>query len=192
MTVRRVSRPLALTVCLAGALAGVLTLAACTSPAPEGGTEIPSSAPSSPVAEPAPSASNPTLPDPTCENILSGAGFTELEAAGWEYASGPFPLGEAELDGGVSCTWTNPAEPGGNILTFGWAPITVDEATTAQQQLEAEGWIVETEGDEVYVTEDPAFALTVDEDGYGVTYLFGEGFVQLADVKQGLLVIQRR
>ena len=42
----------------------------------------------------------------------------------------------------------------------------------------------------VYVTESPETAIATDEEGYGMTYLFGDGWVKLADTKQGLLLIE--
>ncbi|QLD13110.1 hypothetical protein [Microbacterium oleivorans] len=180
-------------VAFAVASAAVLALVTgCSSPAPAATAPPAEAAPSSPVATPQETASEPALPDPTCENIIREASFAELEAQGWEYEQEPFLIADDEIEGGVSCVWTNAAEPGGNILQFGWAPLTAAETTDAQSALEAQGWIREEAADGVYLTEDPAFALNIDADGYGMTYFFGEGYVQVADVKQGLVIIERR
>lgn len=187
MSPRRGSAALAI-----GSLAALALLAGCSSPAPAATAPPAEAAPSSPVATPQETASEPALPDPTCENIIREASFTELESQGWQYEQEPFLIGDDEIEGGVSCIWTNAAEPGGNILQFGWAPLTAADETEAQDALEAQGWIREEAADGVYLTEDPAFALNIDADGYGVTYFFGEGYVQVADVKQGLVIIERR
>lgn len=175
----------------AGSIATVTLLAGCSSPEPVENAS-PEAVPSSPVATPQQTASEPALPDPTCENIIREASLEELQSQGWEYQQEPFMIGETSIDAGVSCTWTNAAEPGGNILQFGWAPLTAAETADAERTLEAQGWIREEGDGGVYLTEDPAFALNIDADGYGVTYFFGEGYVQVADVKQGLVIIERR
>ncbi|MGR6741713.1 hypothetical protein ACU6RU_06705 [Microbacterium sp. F1-18] len=174
-----------------GSAVALMLLSGCSAPEPQE-TAPPEAVPSSPVATPEATASEPALPDPTCENIIREASLDELQSQGWEYEQGPFMIGETEIDAGVSCTWTNAAEPGGNILQFGWAPLTAAETTEAQRTLESQGWIREEGDDGVYLTEDPSFALNIDGDGYGVTYFFGEGYAQVADVKQGLVVIERR
>ena len=33
--------------------------------------------------------------------------------------------------------------------------------------------------------------MTTDAEGYGITYLFGDGWVTFSDTRQGLLLIQR-
>lgn len=174
-----------------GSAVALMLLSGCSAPEPQE-TTPPEAVPSSPIATPEATASEPALPDPTCENIIREASLDELRSQGWEYEQGPFMIGETEIDAGVSCTWTNAAEPGGNILQFGWAPLTAAETTDAQRTLESQGWIREEGNGGVYLTEDPSFALNIDGDGYGVTYFFGEGYAQVADVKQGLVVIERR
>ena len=42
----------------------------------------------------------------------------------------------------------------------------------------------------VYVTESPSTVIAPDENGYGITYLFADGQVTVADTKQGLLLIE--
>jgi hypothetical protein len=71
---------------------------------------------------------------------------------------------------------------------FGWAPASDTEAQTARSELLASGW--KSVGDE-YITENPENVLNPDSDGYGMTYQFGDGWITLADTKQGLLLIER-
>ncbi len=178
---------------LAAITVSAAVLAGCSAQgAPEQTPVASGPAPSSPVASPSTEASAPALPDPTCENIIGSASYDELDSSGWQYDQQPFTAGTMEIPDGISCTWTNPGEPGGNILMFGWAPVTTEEAERAQDALESEGYTSEDGDDGVYLTENPDFALTVDENGYGMTYFFGDGYVQFADVKQGLAVVQRR
>lgn len=189
MSAFRVHRlaPVTLTLVAAAMLAG------CTTPSAPAETPAASGpAPSSPVASPSAEASAPALPDPTCENIIGAASFEELEGSGWQYEQRPFTAGTVEIPDGISCVWTNANEPGGNIVVFGWAPVTAEEAESAEESLTDQGYTREEGDGGVYLTEDPNFALTVDEEGYGMTYFFGDGYVHLADVKQGLPVIERR
>ncbi len=66
------------------------------------------------------------------------------------------------------------------------------DAERAREGLEDEGWRSEESAQGVYVTEDPQYAMSTDEDGYGMTYLFGDGWVKVADTKQGLLLVEGR
>ena len=54
----------------------------------------------------------------------------------------------------------------------------------------SQGWVREDSAEGVYITESPETTIAVDEEGYGMTYLFGDGWVKLADTKQGLLLIE--
>ena len=115
----------------------------------------------------------------------------QLVAKGWSFKETPFAAGGVTLDDGLQCTWADFTKPSGNLLLFGWAPLTGDQATKIQNALEQEGWKRESEGDYVYLTQDASQAPTVDENGYGMTYEFGDGWVTLSDTKQNLLLIQR-
>jgi len=75
------------------------------------------------------------------------------------------------------------------VQIFGWAPIEEDAAVEAQDALVAEGWLREESSEGVYITENPETTITTDSQGYGMTYLFGEGWAKVADTKQGLLLI---
>ena len=43
--------------------------------------------------------------------------------------------------------------------------------------------------DHTFITEPPQFSIAVDEDGFGMTYEFGDGWVTVSDTRQGLLLI---
>ena len=75
-----------------------------------------------------------------------------------------------------------------HVQVFGWAPASDTEAQTARSELLASGW--KSIGDE-YITENPSNVLNPDSDGYGMTYQFGDGWITLADTKQGLLLVER-
>jgi hypothetical protein len=75
------------------------------------------------------------------------------------------------------------------VQIFGWAPIDEDAAIESEESLVDEGWVREDSEEGVYITENPETTITADEDGYGMTYLFGDGWVKVADTKQGLLLI---
>lgn len=137
---------------------------------------------------PSPTASDVTA---TCEGIVVPDVLQNLTSLGWTYRETPFEAGGVSLDDGLQCAWADYSVASGNLLIFGWAPITGAQADAMQQGLEAAGWIRLTEGSTVYITEDPDQAPTLDADGYGMTYEFGDGWVTVADVKQGLLLIQR-
>lgn len=130
--------------------------------------------------------------DVTCENLIGADLVSEFTEQGFTAREDPFVIGDLTIDDGISCTWGDfEAETGDNLLLFGWAPLSADDAATAQTALEAEGWISEEGADGLYVTEDPAQAIAVDDDGYGMTYLFGDGWVTVSDTKQGLVLIER-
>ncbi len=72
---------------------------------------------------------------------------------------------------------------------FGWAPIDDSTAAQAVSDLTAAGWKVEKDSDGTYVTENPDWLNGRGVDGYGLTYLFGDGFVKFADTRQSLLLV---
>lgn len=196
MTVRLPHR-LALAAALSVGIA--LTAAGCASspePAPTtpgaGSTET--IAPVDPSATPGPDETGSAV-DPatvTCENLIGADLVEELTGQGWTPREDPFVIGDLALPDGTACTWGDFDEmTGDDLLLFGWSPITADDAAVAQSTLEAEGWIREDGEDGVYITEDPSQAIAVDEQGYGMTYLFGDGWVTVSDTKQGLVLIER-
>ena len=51
------------------------------------------------------------------------------------------------------------------------------------------GWRVEESSEGTILTESAETTVATDEEGYGLTYLFGEGWVKYADTKQGLILV---
>ncbi|QTV79582.1 hypothetical protein [Microbacterium sp. NIBRBAC000506063] len=110
-------------------------------------------------------------------------------ADGWTHLEDEFRIGEILLDEGVICSWSDYEVASDHGQFFGWASITAETARSAQSYLVGEGWLRENAPDGVYITENPSFAFVVDDDGYGMTYFFGDGWVMLADVRQNLALI---
>lgn len=168
-----------------------LSLAACSPPTetlPQPTTNATSPVPSDqPTTEP----TQEPVGDPTCEEMIPETTVADFESVGWTSLAEPFYLGATELESGVSCTWADFNAPGGDHLQkFGWAPIDDATAAEAQKTLIADGWIREEDATGVYITENPETTIATDADGYGYTYLFGDGWVKLADTKQSLLLIE--
>lgn len=128
--------------------------------------------------------------DPTCETIIPAATVADFESIGWTYEEQPFYAGEIELTEGIKCVWADFTVASDHLQIFAWSPITTEVAADAQAQLEGWGWIREEGADGVYITENPDTTIAVDSEGYGMTYLFGDGWVTHADTKQGLLLIE--
>jgi hypothetical protein len=189
---RRPSALLAAALLACGAVA--LSLSGCA-----GGPEVDTTATASmppatrPVETPAPDAAAPaeTAAPVTCDTLISEDTRAELEAQGWTVRDEPFLIDTETFDDGLQCTWGDFSTATGNVLMFGWAPIDSELAADLQATLVEQGWTREEGEDGVYVTEDPSHALTVDENGYGLTYLFGDGWVTFGDTKQSLLLIER-
>lgn len=181
----RLTRPALLAALIASTLI-VVGCAAEPAPAPTGTTTAQPAVPAETKPTPTPSSSG--APEkPTCETLAEAEVIEDFAAKGWTAREEPFVIDDLELKDGLSCTWGT----GGNLLTFAWAPITDAQATKAQRALESDGWLREKSGSQIYVTEDPETAMTTDADGYGLTYLFGDGWVTFSDTRQGLLLIQR-
>ncbi len=158
-----------------------------TTPTDAGGSTIaPTGAQPDPSADP-----NGSGVDATCESIVGSDLLAEFTAQGWTAKQTPFTAGGVNPSEGLQCTWADYSVPSGNLMIFGWAPITDDQATQMQEGLGTEGWLRDIVNGQVFITEDPMQAPTVDENGYGMTYEFGDGWVMVADTKQNLLLIQR-
>ena len=166
---------------------------ACASPAPPATQPTESSAPTptaEPEATPTPTA-DPAADEPTCETLIGQDVVESFESVGWSSQTQPFYVGELKLEDGLQCLWADFSGPAGDHLQlFGWAPIAADVAADAQSALVAQGWTKEAATGAVYVTEPKETTIAVDDEGYGMTYLFGDGWVKLADTKQGLLLIE--
>lgn len=159
--------------------------------------DTPSSAPTpaetapAPDAEPAPTEPAPGPGDPTCDTIIPESTVADFESLGWTYKADVFYVGELELSDGLQCVWADFDAPASDHLQlFGWAPITAADADTAQDSLVSQGWVREEGPEGVYITENPNTTIAVDDEGYGMTYLFADGWVKLADTKQGLLLVE--
>ncbi|WP_404442146.1 hypothetical protein LG315_06960 [Microbacterium marinum] len=173
-------------------VAFTLALAGCTgtpAPAPNPG----SSEGAQPQAgSPTPSATVDPA-DVTCENMLGEDTVAEFTDNDWSVREDPFVILDLELPDGTSCTWGDFSSPtSDDLVLFGWAPIDADDAASIQDALVAEGWLREDDAAGALVTEDPALALRLDADGYGMTYRFGDGWVTVSDTKQGLDLIDVR
>lgn len=167
---------------------GAILLTACTGTPGAQPTAV-ATAPA-PGAEPSPSGLPTATPvdpaDLTCENLIAEDALAGFEAEGWTAEEGEFAINDLVLDG-ISCTWAQSGDTTDNLVVFGWAPITADEAQEAQAQLESVGWSAEATADGVYLSEADA----QNPDAGGMTYLFGDGWVTVSDTKQGLLLIEQ-
>lgn len=175
-----------------GALLLAAGLAACSSPAPE---PAPATSPTADAAEPVktpapqPSDTPEAAEELTCATLISKTTTEALTAQGWTTQEKDFWISDIELTDGLLCMWADFSTASDHGQTYGFSPL--DEATSekAQQKLEGEGWIRSADASSVFYTEDPEHAIATDEDGFGLTYEFGEGWVKFADTKQGLILI---
>ncbi|WP_336642623.1 hypothetical protein [Microbacterium sp. MMO-113] len=167
-------------------LAGSI-LTACT------GEGAPGPSPSQGSVTPTADAGASTAPggdELTCESMISEGTVAALTDAGWTAEPREFRVGGVELTQGLLCFWADFGVPSDHGQMYGWSLVSTEDAERAQAGLVEEGWRSEEDAQGVYVTEDPQFAMSTDEDGYGMTYLFGDGWVKVADTKQGLLLIE--
>ncbi|MFT4229102.1 MAG: hypothetical protein QM602_02310 [Microbacterium sp.] len=164
-----------------------------------GCAETPEAVPTTPVttAEPTPSVTSETpsptptpVGDPECDTIIPQDVVDSFEQSNWSFATDVFRVGATEVPGGITCTWGDLEVASDNVQMFGWAPIDADAAAQQQDALTQEGWIREDEPEGVYLTENPEVVAAPDDEGYGWTYLFGDGWVTFSDTKQGLLLIE--
>lgn len=178
----------------ASAVGLALALSSCTSTpqAESTPTTAPSAEQTTAPVDTEPAETTAPAADPTCETIVSEGTVTALEDLGWSAEQSDFVLGEAPLEGGIYCAWADWGEPSDHGQFFAWAPLDADASAAAQSELAGEGWIRESGDEGVYLTEDPSTAFQTDEDGYGMTYLFGDGWVKFADTRQSLILIDWR
>ncbi len=174
------------------ALAAALLLSSCAAPSPT--PPPPSSASASPeptpVATTAPVDETPAADaDPTCETIITSGTVDALTSQGWSSKREELRIGETLVEDGLLCMWADFSTASDHGQMYGWGALDERASATAQSNLKRDGWLRSTEGDLVYFTEDPAYAIATDEDGFGMTYEFGDGWVKFADTKQGLLLI---
>ncbi|MDR2293922.1 MAG: hypothetical protein LBE05_01780 [Microbacterium sp.] len=172
-------------------LLAIGVLAGCSPAAPEGTT------PATP-----PATANPSAPDPegsetatepvelTCESMISAGLASGYTAQGWTAVSNPLYIGSTLIPDGISCTWGNHAGEGNDVAqVFGFGTLTPELAAQAQADLAAQGWTTEEDSAGVLVTEPRDSALIKDADGYGMSYLFGDGWVRLADTRESLILV---
>jgi len=171
-----------------------LALTACSG-GPEA-TPDPTTSSTPTTAAPQPSTSSGPAPtadaDPTCESLISDSLVADYEKIGVTSQESPLYIGSQQIDSGILCMWANFDQPAGDSgQIYGWAKLSDDESEAAQEELLAEGWVREDAADGgVYITESEDTALVTDDEGYGMTYLFTDGQVTVADTKQGLLLIE--
>ncbi|MGN7967876.1 hypothetical protein [Microbacterium sp. 22296] len=175
------------------AVGGILIaslLTACSGPTPETVPSVAESAAGPTIAAPETTATPASeTPDPTCENIIPQATADDFTSIGWVTQQEPFRIGAIALEEGIQCKWGDQKIASDRVQIFGWAPIDEATAATAQKELVASGWKVEVDDDGTYVTENPEWLGGRGVDGYGLTYLFGDGFVKLADTRQSLILV---
>lgn len=183
---------------LAATLAAGLTVFAftgCASPAmPDGGTAT-APAPTgsaAPAPDPAASPSNGATADPvraTCDDIVDTDTLAQLNEQGWTYEQTQLEIAGTTIPDGISCMWADFTVPSGDLLIFEWGPVTAEQAETITAALVAAGGTVIPDAEGDYVTEDPEQSLVTDENGYGFTYQFGDGWVAGGDTMQTLLLV---
>ncbi len=182
------------TVATAAALLLAIALTACAGPPADAGTPSPQPPTPTPadVVEPVstPTPVDTAAPEPTCETLVSPGTVEALTDAGWTAESKEFVIGGVPLPEGLLCFWADYTVASDHGQLYGWSTMSAADAAEAQANLVAEGWQRETGAEGVFITEDPQFAMGVDEEGYGMTYLFGDGWVKFADTKQGLILIE--
>lgn len=139
-----------------------------------------------PVSTPTPTADDASM---SCESMVSPGTVDALTDAGWTARPTAFVIGDVELSDGLLCFWADYSVGSDHGQLFGWSTIDVADAAKAQGALLASGWSREDGAEGTYITEDPQYAMGTDDDGYGITYLFGDGWVKMADTKQSLLLI---
>lgn len=180
---------------LFSALAGALLLVSCSapSPGPQTAQPAPTGSPSTTVpATSGPVEHNTPRPraDPTCETIITAGTVEALTSQGWTVKQQELRIGEILVEDGLLCMWADYSTASDHGQMYGWGTLDARTADSAKANLQRDGWLRSSRGEVVYYTEDPAYAISTDEDGFGMTYEFGDGWVKFADTKQGLLLIE--
>lgn len=181
---------------IAAASAALLAAIALTACAPDAAgpaspsaarTDVAPAATASAAASDAPDVGS---ADPTCETIILSSTADDFASIGWKPQSEPFRVGATEVPDGILCKWSDGSATAAGVQMFGWAPIDATAAEKAERDLVTSGWKREEGANgEVYVTENPDWLGGRGSDGYGITYLFGDGWVKVADTKQSLVLI---
>lgn len=175
---------------------GFALVACAGEPAPAETTASPTPAPTTAAPSPTPTPTptpteEPIAEAPTCETLIAPSTIEIFTGHGWTFMQDDFRIGGDVIEGGIQCVWGDYTVASDHVQVFGWAPIDTMTSATAQQKLISEGWLRVDEDGHHYITEDPNVSVAVDENGYGMTYEFGDGWVTLADTRQSLVLIQR-
>lgn len=170
-------------VAMCGAAALALSLAACAPEPDAGGAPTPGASDAAEGQTPTAAA------EPTCETIIPADVVSQFDELGWTASEQDFHIGTLVVPDGIHCVWGDHSVASDQVQIYGWAPIDDATAAEAQASLEEQGWIREEADGTVLLTEDPAYAIVTDDEGYGMTYEFGDGWVRLADTKQGLVLV---
>lgn len=188
----RTSRSAAVSIAAASIVAGLTVLTACAAPAPAPSASAPtaSSNAESPTPTPDTAAGDAPAADPTCDTIISQTTVDQFASLSVTFEQEEMRIAGEPVDGGIQCMWANFEGPAtDHVIIFGWAPMSEKDAIVAEDALETEGWIRDETDEGTYLSENPDIVLSPDDDGFGMTYLFGDGWVKLADTKQGLLLV---
>ncbi|HEX5731010.1 hypothetical protein [Microbacterium sp.] len=165
------------------------TACATTSGGSSDGATSPTPAPTSPSPTPLETTSDEPAAEPACDTIIPVQTAEDFADVGWTSRAEPFRAGEIEIPEGIQCIWGDFSTATDHVQIFGWAPISDADAADAQEHLLEVGWHKENTPDGVIVTESSETTVATDAEGYGLTYLFGDGWVKYADTKQGLLLV---
>lgn len=176
----------------ATALVAALLLTSCAATPDSAPTTPPQNSAPSDTPTPTPTAIVPVErpEDLTCETLIAPDVVAAFTDAGWEAQEDVFRIGSREFPDGLWCIWGAPAAVTASVQIYGWAGIDPADSAEAQEELTDSGWVAEKTPDGVYVTENPDTTVATDDDGYGMTFLFGDGWVAVSDTKEGLLVIE--
>jgi hypothetical protein len=185
----RLARPVA---SVSVAVAVLVAATACSAGSPSAtGTARPHATSSGKASSgaretPAPTPSRGPL---SCDTLITADTVAALKKQGWVAQQRDFSFGPNVVAGGLECLWADPSTTSDHGLLYGWAPISASDAAAREAQLVSSGWVREDSDRGVYITADPRTTLSTDDQGYGMTYLFGDGWVTVSDTKQGLVLI---
>lgn len=168
----------ALTACAGPSTLGPSASPPATGPDPQASVE--------PAATPEPTAAATEL---TCDSMISPGTVDALTDAGWTAQPKDFVIGDIAMTEGLLCFWADYDVASDHGQLYGWSAMSAADAADAQISLLASGWTREDSEEGIYITEDPQYSMGTDDAGYGMTYLFGDGWVKFADTKQGLILI---
>ena len=114
----------------------------------------------------------------------------DFESVGWTVRAEPFRAGEIEIPDGIQCVWGDFSvghRPRADLrLGADRGRRRIRSAGSSRRGGLARRGAVPTG---VIVTESSDTTVATDDEGYGLTYLFGDGWVKYADTKQGLILI---